>query len=82
MMALCVINAVAVSSSRLMRAIASRTTVPVAASSAPVGSSHNSTSGRFAIARGTEIVWVPSALRFVMIVLRHMPRVVFRRLPV
>jgi decaprenylphospho-beta-D-erythro-pentofuranosid-2-ulose 2-reductase len=35
-----------------------------------------------AIARGTEIVWVPPALRFVMIVLRHMPRVVFRRLPV
>jgi decaprenylphospho-beta-D-erythro-pentofuranosid-2-ulose 2-reductase len=35
-----------------------------------------------AIARGTEIVWVPSALRFVMMALRHMPRVVFRRLPV
>ena len=35
-----------------------------------------------AIERGTEIVWVPSALRFVMIVLRHLPRVVFRRLPV
>jgi decaprenylphospho-beta-D-erythro-pentofuranosid-2-ulose 2-reductase len=35
-----------------------------------------------AIARGTEVVWVPSALRFVMMVLRHMPRMVFRRLPV
>jgi decaprenylphospho-beta-D-erythro-pentofuranosid-2-ulose 2-reductase len=33
------------------------------------------------IARGAEIVWVPSALRVVMSVLRHLPRVVFRRLP-
>jgi decaprenylphospho-beta-D-erythro-pentofuranosid-2-ulose 2-reductase len=35
-----------------------------------------------AIARGSEVVWVPAALRYVMFVLRHMPRVVFRRLPV
>ena len=34
-----------------------------------------------AIARGSEVVWVPPALRYVMIVLRHMPRAVFRRLP-
>jgi decaprenylphospho-beta-D-erythro-pentofuranosid-2-ulose 2-reductase len=34
-----------------------------------------------AIARGSEVVWVPPALRYVMIVLRHMPRVAFRRLP-
>jgi decaprenylphospho-beta-D-erythro-pentofuranosid-2-ulose 2-reductase len=34
-----------------------------------------------AITRGTEIVWGPSALRYVMMVLRHMPRAVFRRLP-
>jgi decaprenylphospho-beta-D-erythro-pentofuranosid-2-ulose 2-reductase len=34
-----------------------------------------------AIARGTEIVWVPPAFRFVMMVLRHLPRAVFRRLP-
>jgi decaprenylphospho-beta-D-erythro-pentofuranosid-2-ulose 2-reductase len=34
-----------------------------------------------AIARGTEVVWVPAPLRYVMIVLRHMPRAVFRRLP-
>ncbi len=34
-----------------------------------------------AIARGTEVVWVPAALRYVMIVLRHTPRAVFRRLP-
>ena len=34
-----------------------------------------------AIARGTEVVWVPSALRYVMMVLRHLPRAVFRRLP-
>ncbi len=34
-----------------------------------------------AIAQGREIVWVPPALRYVMIVLRHLPRPVFRRLP-
>jgi decaprenylphospho-beta-D-erythro-pentofuranosid-2-ulose 2-reductase len=34
-----------------------------------------------AIARGSEIVWVPPALRYVMFVLRHMPRALFRRLP-
>jgi decaprenylphospho-beta-D-erythro-pentofuranosid-2-ulose 2-reductase len=33
------------------------------------------------IARGTEVVWVPPALRPVMMVLRHVPTVVFRRLP-
>jgi decaprenylphospho-beta-D-erythro-pentofuranosid-2-ulose 2-reductase len=33
------------------------------------------------IARGAEIVWVPPAMRFVMAVLRHLPRSVFRRLP-
>lgn len=33
------------------------------------------------IERGTEIVWVPPALRVVMSVLRHAPRAVFRRLP-
>jgi len=31
--------------------------------------------------RGTEIVWVPPALRFVMAALRHLPRPVFRKLP-
>ncbi len=35
-----------------------------------------------AIARGTEIVWVPPAFRYVMMVFRHLPRQVFRRLPV
>ncbi|MPZ72727.1 MAG: decaprenylphospho-beta-D-erythro-pentofuranosid-2-ulose 2-reductase [Nitriliruptorales bacterium] len=34
-----------------------------------------------AIRRGSEIVWVPASLRLVMAVLRHVPRVVFRRLP-
>lgn len=34
-----------------------------------------------AVRRGTETVWVPSILRLVMAVLRHVPRVVFRRLP-
>jgi decaprenylphospho-beta-D-erythro-pentofuranosid-2-ulose 2-reductase len=34
------------------------------------------------LARGAEIVWVPGALRYVMSVLRHLPRPIFRRLPV
>ena len=49
--ALCVMTAVVVPSSRLTRSIASSTTMPVEMSSAPVGSSHSSTSGRLAIAR-------------------------------
>src|SRR5262249_55419270 len=35
-----------------------------------------------AVARDREIVWVPGPLRAVMAVVRHLPRVVFRRLPV
>jgi decaprenylphospho-beta-D-erythro-pentofuranosid-2-ulose 2-reductase len=31
--------------------------------------------------KGREIVWVPGLLRWVMAVLRHVPRPVFRRLP-
>jgi decaprenylphospho-beta-D-erythro-pentofuranosid-2-ulose 2-reductase len=34
------------------------------------------------LARGREVVWVPSTLRFVMSGLRHLPRAVFRRLPI
>jgi decaprenylphospho-beta-D-erythro-pentofuranosid-2-ulose 2-reductase len=34
------------------------------------------------LAAGRSIVWVPSALRPVMSVLRHLPRPVFRRLPI
>ncbi|HET9730462.1 MAG TPA: decaprenylphospho-beta-D-erythro-pentofuranosid-2-ulose 2-reductase, partial [Acidimicrobiia bacterium] len=34
------------------------------------------------LSRGREVVWVPSSLRWVMSVLRHVPRVVFRRLPI
>jgi decaprenylphospho-beta-D-erythro-pentofuranosid-2-ulose 2-reductase len=33
------------------------------------------------LARGSDTVWVPPALRYVMTVLRHLPRPVFRRLP-
>jgi decaprenylphospho-beta-D-erythro-pentofuranosid-2-ulose 2-reductase len=33
------------------------------------------------LARGSHTVWVPPALRYVMTVLRHLPRPVFRRLP-
>ena len=34
------------------------------------------------LARGSEVVWVPAPLRGVMAVLRHLPRAVFRRLPI
>jgi decaprenylphospho-beta-D-erythro-pentofuranosid-2-ulose 2-reductase len=34
------------------------------------------------LARGREIVWVPPAMRYVMVLLRHLPVAVFRRLPV
>ena len=34
-----------------------------------------------ALARGTEVVWVPGILRLVMAVLRHVPRAIFRKLP-
>ncbi|MFM8303098.1 MAG: decaprenylphospho-beta-D-erythro-pentofuranosid-2-ulose 2-reductase [Actinomycetota bacterium] len=33
------------------------------------------------LARGSETVWVPGTLRYVMMVLRHLPRPIFRRLP-
>ncbi|WP_067531994.1 decaprenylphospho-beta-D-erythro-pentofuranosid-2-ulose 2-reductase [Nocardia crassostreae] len=32
--------------------------------------------------KGKEIVWAPGAFRFVMMILRHIPRAVFRRLPI
>jgi decaprenylphospho-beta-D-erythro-pentofuranosid-2-ulose 2-reductase len=34
------------------------------------------------VVRGAELIWVPGALRVVMSVLRHVPRRVFRRLPI
>jgi len=34
------------------------------------------------IGRGREVVWVPSTMRYVMSALRHVPTVVFRRLPI
>jgi decaprenylphospho-beta-D-erythro-pentofuranosid-2-ulose 2-reductase len=34
------------------------------------------------IARGRDVVWVPPAMRYVMMVLRHVPTVIFRRLPI
>ncbi len=34
------------------------------------------------LARGSEVIWVPPTLRPVMTVLRHVPRAVFRRLPI
>ncbi|MFW0789723.1 decaprenylphospho-beta-D-erythro-pentofuranosid-2-ulose 2-reductase [Gordonia sp. CPCC 205333] len=35
-----------------------------------------------AAAKGKEIVWVPGPFRYIMIVLRHIPRPIFRKLPV
>lgn len=35
-----------------------------------------------AAAKGKELVWAPAAFRYVMMVLRHVPRPVFRRLPI
>jgi decaprenylphospho-beta-D-erythro-pentofuranosid-2-ulose 2-reductase len=32
--------------------------------------------------KGKEIVWAPGPFRFVMIVLRHIPRAIFRKLPI
>jgi decaprenylphospho-beta-D-erythro-pentofuranosid-2-ulose 2-reductase len=34
------------------------------------------------LARGSETVWVPGTFRYVMSVLRHLPRPIFRRLPI
>jgi len=34
------------------------------------------------IARGSDVVWVPTAMRYVMAILRHLPTAVFRRLPI
>ncbi len=41
--------------------------------------------GKLAVAasdKGKEIVWAPGPFRYVMMVLRHVPRAIFRRLPV
>ncbi|HET9876339.1 MAG TPA: decaprenylphospho-beta-D-erythro-pentofuranosid-2-ulose 2-reductase [Mycobacterium sp.] len=35
-----------------------------------------------ASAKGKELVWAPGAFRYVMMVLRHVPRRIFRRLPI
>jgi decaprenylphospho-beta-D-erythro-pentofuranosid-2-ulose 2-reductase len=35
-----------------------------------------------AAGKGKEVVWAPGAFRYVMIVLRHTPRAIFRRLPI
>jgi decaprenylphospho-beta-D-erythro-pentofuranosid-2-ulose 2-reductase len=34
------------------------------------------------LARGSETVWVPSTLRYVMSAIRHVPRPIFRKLPI
>ena len=38
--------------------------------------------GKGLVKRNKEIVWVPGALRYMMSVLRHIPRPIFRKLPV
>ena len=35
-----------------------------------------------AVAAGKELIWVPPAFRYVMMVLRHIPTPIFRRLPI
>ncbi len=35
-----------------------------------------------ASARGKDLVWAPGAFRYVMMVLRHIPRAIFRKLPI
>ncbi|ATA27268.1 3-oxoacyl-[acyl-carrier protein] reductase [Mycobacterium lepraemurium] len=35
-----------------------------------------------AAAKGKELVWAPAAFRYVMMVLRHIPRPIFRKLPI
>jgi decaprenylphospho-beta-D-erythro-pentofuranosid-2-ulose 2-reductase len=35
-----------------------------------------------AVADGKELIWVPPAFRYVMMVLRHVPRPIFRKLPI
>jgi decaprenylphospho-beta-D-erythro-pentofuranosid-2-ulose 2-reductase len=35
-----------------------------------------------ASAKGKELVWAPAAFRYVMMVLRHVPRAIFRKLPI
>lgn len=35
-----------------------------------------------AAAKGKELVWAPGTFRYVMMVLRHVPRAIFRRLPI
>jgi decaprenylphospho-beta-D-erythro-pentofuranosid-2-ulose 2-reductase len=35
-----------------------------------------------AAAKGKELVWAPATFRYVMMVLRHIPRSVFRKLPI
>lgn len=35
-----------------------------------------------ASAKGKELVWAPAAFRYVMMVLRHIPRTIFRKLPI
>jgi decaprenylphospho-beta-D-erythro-pentofuranosid-2-ulose 2-reductase len=32
--------------------------------------------------QGKELVWAPGPFRFVMMILRHIPRPIFRRLPI
>ena len=35
-----------------------------------------------ASAKGKDLVWAPGAFRYVMMVLRHIPRPIFRKLPI
>jgi decaprenylphospho-beta-D-erythro-pentofuranosid-2-ulose 2-reductase len=35
-----------------------------------------------AAAKGKELVWAPPTFRYVMMILRHIPRPIFRKLPI
>jgi decaprenylphospho-beta-D-erythro-pentofuranosid-2-ulose 2-reductase len=61
-----------------------RTRMTVGLDEAPLSTDPDAVADAVAkgLRRRTELVYVPSALRLVMAVLRHLPRAVFRRLPV
>ena len=61
-----------------------RTKMTVGMTDAPLSTTPEAvaTAVTMALARNSGIVWVPGPLRWVMAVVRHLPRPVFRRLPV
>jgi decaprenylphospho-beta-D-erythro-pentofuranosid-2-ulose 2-reductase len=60
-----------------------RTRMTVGMSPAPLATSADEVAGVIVrgLEKGAEVVWAPPPLRWVMIVLRHLPRALFRRIP-